>query len=103
LLVLRKSPPSFGGRKPTKAEIREWFESATDRWTDGEHDEEYAETFGAFTDRVGSALRRTAEMVESGTGVVFSSGGPVSWATASLLAEDREIAGRLCGGPTRSA
>lgn len=93
--MLKAHPAPFGDRSPTKAEFQEWFESATDRWTGGGYDDGYAESFGAFTDRVGVALRRTAEAVGSGTAVVFSSGGPVSWATASLLAHDREAAGRL--------
>ena len=86
-------PAPFEGRKPTKAEFQEWFEDATDRWTGGAFDDEYAESFTAFTSRVGSALRRTAEKV--GTVVVFTSGGPVSWAAASLLADEPEVAGRL--------
>ena len=59
--MLEKLRAPFEGRQPTKAEFQEWFEAATDRWTGGEYDEEYTEPFGAFTDRVGSALRRTAE------------------------------------------
>ncbi len=93
--MLAAHPAPYGDRKPTKAEFQQWFEAATDRWTAGEHDGEYAETFTAFTERVGSALRRTAELAGSGTAVVFSSGGPVSWATASMLADDQEAAGRL--------
>ena len=93
--MLGKLPTSFAGEKPTKAEFQEWFEAATDRWTGGEHDDEYAESFPGFTDRVGSALRRTAEEVGSGTALVFTSGGPVAWACASLLADDRSAAGRL--------
>ena len=59
--MLEKLRAPFEGRQPTRAEFQEWFEAATDRWTGGEYDEEYTEPFGAFTDRVGSALRRTAE------------------------------------------
>ena len=93
--MLAKIQPPFEGRRPTKAEFQQWMEAATDRWTGGDHDDDYAESFPAFTDRVGSALRRTAEAAGSGTAIVFSSGGPISWATASLLAEDRDVAGRL--------
>lgn len=93
--MLAAQPAPYGDRKPTKAEFQDWFESATDRWTAGEHDPEYAESFTAFTERVGSALRRTAEAAGSGTAIVFSSGGPVSWATASLLADDQRAAGLL--------
>jgi len=92
--MLEKLPAPFEGRRPTKAEFQEWFEAATDRWTGGEYDD-YSESFSAFTDRVESALRRTAELVGSGTAIVFSSGGPVSWATASMLTDDRDVGGRL--------
>lgn len=93
--MLEKLHPPFEGRKPTRAEFQEWFEAATDRWTGGEYDDDYTESFTAFTDRVGSGLRRTAEAVGSGTALVFSSGGPISWATASLLTEEPESAQRL--------
>jgi broad specificity phosphatase PhoE len=92
--MLAKLKPPFEGRKPTRAEFQEWFEAATDRWTGGEYDDDYTESFVAFTERVGVALRRTAEAAASGTAIVFSSGGPIAWATASLLADD-EVAGRL--------
>ncbi len=91
--MLSSQPAPFEGRAPTKAEFQEWFEAATDRWTAGEHDDDYAESFTAFTSRVGAALRRTSE--RAGTVVVFTSGGPVSWAAASLLADELETAGRL--------
>jgi broad specificity phosphatase PhoE len=92
--MLNRHPPPFEG-EPSKAEFQEWFEAATDRWTGGEYDGEYDESFDDFADRVGSALRRTAEAARSGTAVVFTSGGPIAWAGASLLADDREIAGGL--------
>lgn len=85
----------FAGRTPSTEEFQRWFEAATDRWTGGDYDQDYAESFVAFTDRVGSALRRTAEQAGSGTTLVLSSGGPIAWATASLLADEREVASRL--------
>jgi broad specificity phosphatase PhoE len=93
--MLAAHPAGFEDRKPTKAEFQEWFETATDRWTAGQHDEEYAESFTTFTHRVGAALRRTAEEVGSGTALVFTSGGPVAWATASLVTEQESVAGEL--------
>ena len=89
--MLNRHPPEFEG-EPSKAEFQEWFEAATDRWTGGEYDEEYDESFDAFTSRVGSALRRTSETAGSGSAIVFSSGGPIAWAAASLLADDHELA-----------
>lgn len=82
--MLSKVPASFEGRKPTAAEFQAWFEEATDRWTAGGHDHDYEESFSGFIERVGEALGRTSELVGSGTGIVVSSGGPVSWATALL-------------------
>ncbi len=93
--LLAKLKPPFEGREPTKAEFQEWFEAATDRWTGGEYDEDYTEPFSVFTDRVGAALRRTAAAAVSGTAIVFTSGGPIGWATASLLAGDAEASGPL--------
>jgi broad specificity phosphatase PhoE len=56
------------------------------RWASGEHDAEYHEDFPSFCTRVDAALARTLERVDaSGTAVVFTSGGPVSWVAASLL------------------
>ena len=95
LAMLAAHPAPFEGREPTKEEFQAWFEEATDRWTAGEHDPEYAESFVAFTARVDAALRRTAELAGSGTALVFSSGGPVAWATASLLAGETAVAGTL--------
>jgi broad specificity phosphatase PhoE len=92
--MLSRFPAPFEGRAPSKAEFQEWFESATDRWTGGSFDDEYAESFTAFTSRVGSALGRLSER-RAGTVLVFTSGGPIAWATASLLVEEPEVAGRL--------
>lgn len=79
-------PSAFGDREPTRAEFQGWVEAATERWTSGQHDDEYAEPWPAFTGRVDAALRRTAEKVgPTGIGVVVTSGGPVAWAVASLL------------------
>ncbi len=93
--MLAAVPAPFEGRTPTRPEFQAWFEEATDRWTGGDHDADYDESFAAFTDRVGSALRRTAETVGSGTALVFSSGGPVSWAVSHLLAEETDVRRRL--------
>ena len=83
--MLAAHPAPFVGR-PSKAEFQSWFEAATDRWTGGDFDHEYAESFGAFSERVGAAVRRTTE--EVGTVLVVSSGGPIAWTVATLLADD---------------
>jgi broad specificity phosphatase PhoE len=91
--MLGSHPAPAEGQKLTKAEFQEWFETATDRWTGGEHDDDYDESFGAFTARVGESLRRTTE--RDGTVIVFTSGGPVAWSAASLLADEPGVAGQL--------
>ena len=90
--MLSRLPAPFEGRQPTKAEFQEWFESASDRWTGGEFDGDYTESFEAFTGRVDDALRRTADKAGSGTAIVFSSGGPIAWSTARLLSDDPDVA-----------
>lgn len=74
-----------------RAAFQRWFEEATRRWTSGTADERYDESFGAFGSRVGAALRRLAtDLPAGGTAVVLTSGGPVAWAAASLLADEPE-------------
>jgi broad specificity phosphatase PhoE len=61
------------------------FEATIDRWSSGEHDDEYRESFPAFQQRVRGAFERTVERLEpKQTAVVFTSGGPVSWVAATL-------------------
>lgn len=65
-----------------------WFERASTRWTGGEHDD-YDESFASFTARVSEALLRAAE--SDGTTAVFTSGGPIAWVCASLLADETPV------------
>jgi len=92
--MLAQVPASFAGDKPTPAEFQAWMEQATDRWIRGEHAEEYHEPFGAFTDRVEAACRR-AVGGGHGTTLVVTSGGPISWVTASLLGGGASLWSRL--------
>jgi broad specificity phosphatase PhoE len=62
------------------------FEGATARWTGGEHDDEYVETWAGFVGRVRAALDRAC--VGEGLTVVSSSGGPIAAACSMLV--DRE-------------
>jgi broad specificity phosphatase PhoE len=62
-----------------------FFDAAVTRWTGGEHDADYTETFTAFTTRVDAAMRRAVESLGAGeTGVVFTSGGAIARVAASL-------------------
>jgi broad specificity phosphatase PhoE len=62
------------------------FERAMDRWTCGAHDGEYGESWPGFRARVSAALERAAARAGEGkTVLVFTSGGPIATACASLL------------------
>lgn len=61
------------------------FETATARWTGGEHDDGYHESFPAFRTRVTEALARAGDLDAEGPVVVVSSGGPIAIAAAHLL------------------
>ncbi len=96
MLEVHGPPDGAAGEEMTRQEFDAWFDSATRRWISGEQDEDYDEPFSAFTARVESALRRTTEASGSGeVAVVFSSGGPVSWAAASLLGGGADMWRRL--------
>lgn len=75
------------GRELDRREFQHYFTLATQRWTAGEHDADYAESFSGFRERVGAALSRSCDGAgPGGTVVVVSSGGPVATAAASLVA-----------------
>ncbi|GAA5117557.1 histidine phosphatase family protein [Alloalcanivorax gelatiniphagus] len=87
VLAVHDQPTTAEGESE-KAAFQRWFEEATRRWTSGEHDESYDESFGAFTFRVDAALARLADTLPArGTAIVLTSGGPIAWACASLLAD----------------
>jgi broad specificity phosphatase PhoE len=92
--MLAQVPASFAGAKPTAAEFQAWMERATERWTSGNDTADYHESFAAFTARVDEALRRTADAA-TGTVVVITSGGPISWVATALLNGDAALWSRL--------
>ncbi len=101
-LLERHATPHAAGprpgdpRRPDPDGAQRRFEEATLRWTGGAFADEYDETFPAFCARVDGALRRTAQRLGSGqTAVVLTSGGPVSWVAADLLAGEAELWRRL--------
>jgi broad specificity phosphatase PhoE len=91
--MLSMHPSRYGeGEELSRAQFQAWFEEATLRWTGGEYDEDYDESFTAFGRRVDAALRRTVEgLGPNQTGVVFTSGGPISWVATSLLGGGADI------------
>jgi len=85
--MLDAHPSAFGDRLPSGAEFQGWFDSAADRWTSGEFDGDYAEPWSTFTARVDAALARAIDTAgPTGTAVIFTSGGPISWVIATALA-----------------
>ena len=88
VLGVHDSPTAREGESE-KAAFQRWFEEATRRWTSGEDDEAYDESFAAFTGRVDASMERLAASLPSrGTAVVLTSGGAIAWTVASLLADD---------------
>lgn len=83
--VLAAHPQEMSG-EPTKAEFQRLFEAATAAWISGA-DLGPGESFVAFCDRVTAALDRTVTLAASGDVAVFTSGGPVAWAVATLLTD----------------
>ena len=77
-----------------RARFQALFEEATSRWTGGDADDDYDESFPAFADRVNEALRRTAAGAE-GTVLVVSSGGPIALAASHLLTGDGSLWAQL--------
>lgn len=72
-----------------RREFQRVFELATERWTTGEHDADYPESWSGFADRVRTALGRACDRAgpggPGGTVVVVSSGGPIAAACAALI------------------
>jgi broad specificity phosphatase PhoE len=96
LQVLERHPAPEGVdiRTDPRA-FQRWFEEATLRWTGGEHDD-YDETFAHFSARVSAALDRAIALLEpKGTAVVFTSGGPIAWASTTRLDGDAHLWLRL--------
>jgi broad specificity phosphatase PhoE len=88
VLAVHAQPETAEGESE-KVAFQRWFEEATLRWTSGEHDASYDESFAAFTSRVSAALDRLIDSLPAkGTAVVLTSGGPIAWAVATLLADE---------------
>jgi broad specificity phosphatase PhoE len=63
--------------------FQDLFEAATARWSGGENDDEYDETWPSFLGRVVDALDRA--FARDGVTVVVSSGGPIAAVCATLV------------------
>ena len=62
--------------------FQRWYEAAMSRWSGGEHDADYTESYLAFLDRAAAALD---DVADEGTVVVVSSGGPICALVTRLL------------------
>jgi broad specificity phosphatase PhoE len=90
------TPPETQEAVTERRAFQAWFEQATQRWMTGDYDEEYDESFPAFTSRVDAALRRTTEGLGSGdTAVVFTSGGAIASMASGLLGGGTDLWQRL--------
>jgi broad specificity phosphatase PhoE len=78
--VVSVHQPGFRTATTPRA-FQEIFEAATARWSSGDHDAEYAESFTTFRERVTAAMERLRDHRDV---AVVSSGGPIAMA-ASLL------------------
>lgn len=83
--VISRSPELVAELTDRRAFQRAFVE-ATARWSGGDHDDEYDETWTAFVARGRSALDRAS--VRDGVTVVVSSGGPIAVACAALVDPD---------------
>lgn len=73
-----------------RARFQALFEAATSRWSGGDADDDYEESFPAFAQRVDAALERTVAEAQ-GTVLVVSSGGPVGLVASRLLTGDGSL------------
>lgn len=81
-------------KNPKKA-FQELFSTSIDRWVNGEHDEDYIESWNQFTQRCRNALMTTIEQAAGKDVVVFTSGGPITAIAQSCLGLDDEHAFKL--------
>lgn len=70
--------------KPARA-FQQVFEEAMVRWVGGEYDDEYAETWVDFRERVITSLEQLIEYADGGDTLVSTSGGPIAVMAQHLL------------------
>lgn len=80
--VVARGQESPGPGRDRRA-FQRLFEEATARWSSGEHDEEYAESWPAFLGRTTDALGRA--FAREGMTIAVSSGGPIAAVCATLV------------------
>ncbi len=89
-------PADLAASDNPRKRFQEIFVRAMDRWSGGQHDAEYRESWPTFRSRVHDALARlNASLGKSQGALVFTSGGPIAAACAALLNLRAEDALRL--------
>ena len=94
--IVKAHRPDFHDQSVMKAELarsenpqkafQQFFEAAVARWTSGEHDHEYEESWPDFHSRCGGALDRLVQHLGHGkTALVFTSGGYIGVTVQRLL------------------
>ena len=87
-----ESMMAFVGEQPTpKQSFERDFNSAVNRWIEGQYDQDYIETWSTFMARVQQALENTiAAHPQAKSIAVFTSGGPISLVSQALLGVEQE-------------
>lgn len=81
-------------KEPKKA-FQTLFAKAIERWCNGQHDDDYSESWPQFTSRCRQALFDTIEQAQGKDVVVFTSGGPITAIAQYCLGLDDEHAFKL--------
>jgi len=75
-----------GGSPDPRRAFRAMFVQAIERWAGGQHDSDYAQSWGAFQRRCLQAFERASLSVgRDDTALIFTSGGPIAVVMSSLL------------------
>lgn len=84
---------ALAGAADPRAEFQKLFAAAVARWTGGEHDADYAESWTTFRERCVAALQRLIDSGGSGhNALVFTSGGAISVIVQQVLGlADRDV------------
>jgi broad specificity phosphatase PhoE len=73
----------FAAQPNPRRAFHAMYVKAIARWTGGDHDADYAESWPAFRARVGGAVRQLAKL-DARTVIAFTSGGPITAAVQTL-------------------
>jgi len=81
----------IGAQENPKKAFEDDFNGAINRWVSGDYDGDYIESWTSFRQRVQAALKKTLEQFSDKACIaVFTSGGPISLVSQSLLGVSEE-------------